>query len=65
MIEEVGSKVDLFQDPGVEKVLYMYLLSVRREYCNRGIGKKLVQVSVMPMCTLYALCTCYIHIYSK
>ncbi|XP_063596542.1 arylalkylamine N-acetyltransferase-like 2 [Penaeus indicus] len=45
VVEEVGSKVDLFQDPGVEKVLYMYLLSVRRDYCNRGIGRKLVQAA--------------------
>ncbi|XP_042893067.1 uncharacterized protein LOC122267139 isoform X2 [Penaeus japonicus] len=45
VIEEVGSKVNLFQDPDVEKVLYMYLLSVRRDFCNRGIGTKLVQQS--------------------
>ncbi|XP_042893068.1 arylalkylamine N-acetyltransferase-like 2 isoform X3 [Penaeus japonicus] len=45
VIEEVGSKVNLFQDPDVEKVLYMYLLSVRRDFCNRGIGTKLVQMT--------------------
>lgn len=57
MVEEVGSKVDLFQDPGVE-VLCMYLLSVRRYYCNRGIGKKLVLASglcVHTTCIVYKL----------
>ncbi|XP_063596605.1 uncharacterized protein LOC134773339 [Penaeus indicus] len=46
IVSEAGSKVDVFQDPGVEKVLYMYMLSVRRDYGGRGIGKKLVQVTM-------------------
>lgn len=58
MVEEVGSKVDIFQDPDVEKVLCMYLLSVRHDNCNRGIGKKLVLASglcVHTTCIVYKL----------
>lgn len=45
LIEEVASKVDVFQDPDVNKVLSMYMLCVRRNYGGCGIGKKLVRVS--------------------
>lgn len=62
MVEEVGSKVDLFQDPGVE-VLCMYLLSVRRYYCNRDLGKKLVQAS--GVCVHTTLCSSYMGMLSK
>ncbi|XP_027219879.1 uncharacterized protein [Penaeus vannamei] len=46
IVDEVGAKVDLFEDPGVEKVLYMFMLSVRREYGGRGIGRRLVEVTM-------------------
>ncbi|XP_047485410.1 uncharacterized protein LOC125036661 [Penaeus chinensis] len=46
LIEEVASKVDVFQDHDVNKVLYMYMLCVRRNYGGRGIGKKLVRMTM-------------------
>ncbi|XP_042893070.1 arylalkylamine N-acetyltransferase-like 2 [Penaeus japonicus] len=46
IVVEAGSKVNVFQDPGVDKVLYMFMLSVRHDYGGRGIGKKLVQMSM-------------------
>ncbi|XP_063596540.1 uncharacterized protein LOC134773283 [Penaeus indicus] len=46
LCDEIRSKVDIFEESNVEKILYIFVLCVRENYGGCGIGKKLVPMSI-------------------
>lgn len=46
LLEKAKKSYDLFQDSNVEKVIDFDRLCVRKDYCRRGIAKKMVEMSM-------------------
>lgn len=60
LCDEIRANVDIFEDSDAEKILYIFVLCVRKNYGGCGIGKKLVPVGI----TILDVCFRFQFVYS-